>query len=409
MRKFFEEQFGAVEDAIVLGMQVGNELRSRGFGFVTFKEEKTVSAAVEKHFVSIMGKQVEMKSVLPKCLLLIENQKLSPGQHNEEQNHDNEPQPETPNEKITEEAKPEQMSWADRLLLGQPKTCSNELQVQGHISPSRVDQSMPAWFKNFKKWLPFHLKEQSKLREGEYALSSLKGDFRAKFGLELDHASLGYPKLSDFMRSFPDICHMKVGPIGKCGTATHLVLKPNLPKPHDKMKHTLAMTYTPSNATSINESVDSEKSKGCQDLLSGSCEKAIFADSNIMENLAHEYPEVNSDRNNKMPGVPMRLFSFLKPDHLFHGRPWLRNGSDIVGDIYGERGGCVEGIKQNNFRHQQRHLVLDALLRKRNNTSVFFLRDPGFYTVSSELDSVLVLTFNAILLILHLIVLILLT
>ncbi|KAL4600685.1 hypothetical protein ACB092_11G216100 [Castanea dentata] len=345
LRKFFEEQFGAVEDALVLGMQVGNELRSRGFGFVTFKEEKTVSAAVETHFVSIMGKQVEMKSVLPKCLLLIENQKLSPGQHDKEQNHDNQPQPETLNEKITEEAKPEQMSWADRLLHGQPKTCSNELQVQGHISPSRVDQSMPAWFKNFKKWLPFHLKEQSKLREGEYALSSLKGDFRAKFGLELDHASLGYPKLSDFMRSFPDICHMKVGPIGKCGTATHLVLKPNLPKPHDKMKHTLTMPYTPSNATSINESVDSEKSKCCQDLLSGSCEKAIFADSNIKENLAHEYPEVNSDQNNKMPGVPMRLISFLKPDHLFHGRPWLRNGSNMVGDIY-----------------------------------VFFLRDPGFYT-----------------------------
>ncbi|XP_050281658.1 uncharacterized protein LOC126722549 [Quercus robur] len=380
LRKFFEEQFGAVEDAIVLGMQVGNELKSRGFGFVTFKEEKTVSAVVETHFVSIMGKQVEMKSVLPKCLLLIENQKLSPGQHDKEQNRDNQPQPETPNEKIIEEAKPEQMSWADRLLHGQPKTCSNELQVQGHISPSRVDQSMPAWFKNFKKWLPFHLKEQSKLREGEYALSSLKGDFRAKFGLELDHASLGYPKLSDFMRSFPDICHMKVGPIGKCGTATHLVLKPNLPKPHDKMKHTLTMPYTPSDPTSINESVDSEKFKCCQDLLSGSCEKAIFADSNIMENLAHEYPEVNSDRNNKMPGVPMRLISFLKPDHLFHGRPWLRNGSNMIGDIYGERGGCVEGIKQNNFRHQQRHLVLDALLRKRNNKSVFFLRDPGFYT-----------------------------
>ncbi|KAK7852020.1 heterogeneous nuclear ribonucleoprotein 1 [Quercus suber] len=380
LRKFFEEQFGAVEDAMVLGMQVGNELRSRGFGFVTFKEEKTVSTAVETHFVSIMGKQVEMKSVLPKCLLLIENQKLSPGQHDKEQNHNNQPRPETPNEKIIEEAKPEQMSWADRLLHGQPKTCSNELQVQGHISPSRVDQSMPAWFKNFKKWLPFHLKEQSKLREGEYALSSLKGDFRAKFGLELDHASLGYPKLSDFMRSFPDICHMKVGPIGKCGTATHLVLQPNLPKPHDKMKHTLTMPNTSSNATSINESVDSEKFKCCQDLLSGSCEKAIFADSNIKENLAHEYPEVNSDQNNKMPGVPMRLISFLKPDHLFHGRPWLRNGSNIVGDIYGERGGYVEGIKQNNFRHQQRHLVLDALLRKRNNTSVFFLRDPGFYT-----------------------------
>ena len=361
-------------------------MQSRGFGFVTFKEEKSVSTAVETHYVMIMGKQVEIKSLLPKCLLPTESQKLSPGQHDQEQkeqNRDNQPQADSPNENITEKAKLENMSWVDRLFHGQPKTCSNEFQ-ELHISPSYVHQSMPAWLRIFKKWLPCHLKDQSmRFKEGEYALSSLKGDFRATFGLELDHASLGYPKLSDFMKSLPGFCRMRVVPITTGGPATHLVLiPPNLPMPHEEVQHTLTMPCTPSYATSINESVDSNNSKCHQDLLSGSSEKASFVDSKIEEeNRAQKYPKVNSDQNNNIPRVHMRFLSFLKPDPLFHGRRWLRNESYSGGaDIYG---------------HQQRHLVLEALTRKRNSSkSVFFLRDYGFYKVSSELDLALLMNFS---------------
>jgi hypothetical protein len=69
-----------------------------------------------------------------------------------------------------------------------------------------------------------------RLKEGDwYPLSSLKGDFRATCGLELDHLGLGYEKLSDFIRCLPDLCRMKIVPVGR-GPATHMVLLPGLPQ-----------------------------------------------------------------------------------------------------------------------------------------------------------------------------------
>lgn len=377
MGKFFEEQFGAVEDAIVVGIQEGEETKSRGFGFVTFKQEKSVSTAVETHFVIIMGKQVEIKSVIPKCLLLTELQKLSIQQHQPKQNYQYEPQAKIPSEKITEKIEVEQMSWVGRLFHGQPKTCSNELQE--HISPS-FDESMPAWLRIFKKWLPRYLHDQStRFKEGEYALSSLKGDFRATFGLELDHASLGYSKLSDFMKSLPGICRMKTVPIGKCGPATHLVLLPNFPMPHCQLHHTLTTPCTPSSDSDSN-------SKRVQNLLHEHQNDSFIDSSTEEAKPAHECLEENSAQNDTLAGVHLRFLQFLKPDHLFHGRPWLQNVSDVdTRDTHGERRGCVEGVKKKNPRHQQRHLVLEALCRKRNSTSVFFLGDFNFYKVSSKL------------------------
>lgn len=369
-----------MEDATVLGIQAGNEMKSRGFGFVTFKQETSASAAVETHYVMIMGKQVEIKSIFRKCFVFTESQKLSAEQH--------EPQAETPNTKITEEAKLEQTSWVDRLRNGQHKICPNELQ-EHIVSPTSVDQSMPAWLRIFKKWLPRHLQDQTtRLKEGDYALSSLKGDFRTTFGLELDHASLGYSKLSGFMKSLPGLCRVKVVPIGKCGPATHSVLLPNLPMPQQLLQHTLTMPWTPSLATT-NESDDSDSNNSncLQNLLnSWSCENDSFTDSSIEPaNPALEYPDVILAPNDTLPGVHLEFLQFLKPDPLFHGRSWQRNERDVgAGDTHDVRGGQLEGVKGKNLRHQKRHLVLEVLARKRNSTSVFFLGDFDFYKVRSR-------------------------
>ncbi|KAK9271739.1 hypothetical protein L1049_002102 [Liquidambar formosana] len=376
--KFFE-QFGSVEDARVVGVQTGNHLQSRGFGFVKFKHDKSVSAAVQAHYTTIMDKQVEIKSAVPKYQLLTEFQKLPPQQQEEQENNNPlEAQAGVSNEKKTEENRPEQMSWADRLLQGQQKTCSNECQVQ--VSNTSVDQSQPAWLCSFNKWLPKFLKEVSKrLREGEwYPLSSLKGDFRATCGLELDHTSLGYPKLSDFMRSLPGLCRMKVVPVGGRGAATHMVLLPNLPEPNQQLVQPIKMPYMPACSKSLDDSGDGDSYNFKFDMLSDSSDSNFgFPSSSVQEgNSFDEIPEVNSDQKDASPSVYQRFLQFLEPDPLFHARPWLKSEKGGgTGDVYGGR--CEGGEK--NIGHQVRHLVLEALARKRNNTSVFFLREFDFY------------------------------
>lgn len=65
---------------------------------------------------------------------------------------------------------------------------------------------------------------------GRYPLSSVKTDFRSNCRMDLDHAALGYPKLSDFLRSLPGICRMSKVPAGE-GPATHMVLLPPVSRP----------------------------------------------------------------------------------------------------------------------------------------------------------------------------------
>lgn len=89
------------------------------------------------------------------------------------------------------------------------------------------DGPPPPWLIKFKEWLPGFLSEVSqRLKEGEYyPLSSLKGDFRATCGHDMDHVAIGYPKLSDFIRSVEDLVKMKIMPVG-VGPATHMILLP---------------------------------------------------------------------------------------------------------------------------------------------------------------------------------------
>jgi len=62
LREFFEENYGPVLDAVVIGNQAGDQMQSRGFGFVTFKHAASVSAAVEAHYINIYGKKVRRYS-----------------------------------------------------------------------------------------------------------------------------------------------------------------------------------------------------------------------------------------------------------------------------------------------------------------------------------------------------------
>ncbi|KAL2645225.1 hypothetical protein R1flu_012812 [Riccia fluitans] len=83
------------------------------------------------------------------------------------------------------------------------------------------------WLQKFKAWLPTFLDTVYKhLKKGEhYPLSALKGDFHASYELSMDHASLGYGKLSDFIMSLPTLCEVAIAPVGN-GPATHSVLLP---------------------------------------------------------------------------------------------------------------------------------------------------------------------------------------
>lgn len=229
-------------DAIVIGSQAGEHIQSRGFGFVTFKYEESVASAVEAHFVTILGKkvskafhtfnfnecltcrifmQVEIKGAVPRSMLpTLELMKVNihEGISSTKQ--------EDVQEEDREGHRRKQITPWERFLGVQEEKVESQ-----STSLVTLQESSPLWVQKFKKWLPEFLGEVSKrLNEGEwYPLSSLKGDFRATCSMELDHVSLGYFKLSDFIRSMPGLCRMKIVPVGR-GPATHMVLLESLPK-----------------------------------------------------------------------------------------------------------------------------------------------------------------------------------
>lgn len=417
--KFFEEQFGPVDDAIVIFSQIENKIQSRGFGFVTFKEEKSVSAAVQAHYVSMLGKPVEIKSVVPR--LAAESEKLSPQQQGQEKNCRPQLLPQmSSDEMIMEANKPEQGSWLGKLLHGQPKTSPIKPRASKISSPE--DKSMPIWLKAFKKWFPGFLQDLSKHpRTGKYALSSLKGDFRAKFGLELDHAPLGFSKLSDFIKSFSNLCTIKVDPVVKNGSPNHMILQPKFKHRHQLCQcHTLRMSCNSSVSTASDDGGNSKclqdistddggDSKCLQDILTddvgdseclqdlsvddggdSKCLRVLPIDDGAgnlglkktssyrEEKPSHgHHPEVNSAKDASHCIHP-RVLQFLKPDPLFHGKKEF--------DVSSEREQCIGELKgsTNNRRDPQRHLVLEALARKRNKSFSYFLRDFDFYKVRSS-------------------------
>uniref|UniRef100_A0A0E0FDK0 RRM domain-containing protein n=1 Tax=Oryza meridionalis TaxID=40149 RepID=A0A0E0FDK0_9ORYZ len=198
LTEFFTAEFGPVEEAVVIGIRMGDRVQSRGFGFVKFKREEDVISAKETHHVYMLGKRVEVKDAVARGSLPAEIQKTSSFRHH------NQEVPKVTHPLLDGELKEE---YCIRKRQPLPEMC------------------LPSWFFIFRKWLPGFLADAAERLGDRYPLSSLKGDFRAICRMELDHGTLGYPKLSDFMRSLPGICRMGVVPVGS-GPATHMVLLP---------------------------------------------------------------------------------------------------------------------------------------------------------------------------------------
>ncbi|XP_004306153.1 PREDICTED: uncharacterized protein LOC101301323 [Fragaria vesca subsp. vesca] len=434
LRKFCEEEFGSVEDAIVIVTQIENKIQSRGFGFVTFRQEKSASKAMRAHYITMRGKTVEIKSLIPKLVLRAEFEKMSP-QREQEKNFQLLQQK---NENIMEVDNPEQGSWADRLVHGQPTVSSTEPQV----TKSSEDPTTPTWLKVFKKWFPVFLMGLS--NHPNYALSSLKADFRAKFALELDHSSVGYSKLSDFLKCFSNLCTVEMLPISKRRTPTHMILRPKLSRPTRRLLPTLA---TPHNLSLSALVVNGGDSKCLSDLSTsdGGDSKCLHqdlsidncGDSKCLENLTIDtcsdtkclqdltadnavdskcledlsldfggdskciedlsicsagekfgssitshgeqnpspvYPEINSAED-EAHWVHPRFLQFLKPDPLLY---WQKETDVLSGGTDSGKGQCSSGDKGSiNVRHPRRHLVLESLSKKWSKS--YFLREFDFY------------------------------
>ena len=58
LKESFQDKFGPVSEAAVMGSQSGNQVMSRGFGFVTFKNQSSYFEAVRQHFIILFGKKV---------------------------------------------------------------------------------------------------------------------------------------------------------------------------------------------------------------------------------------------------------------------------------------------------------------------------------------------------------------
>ncbi|XP_002991038.2 uncharacterized protein LOC9633771 [Selaginella moellendorffii] len=182
---FFEQNFGPVLDAVVLPFHSADGQRGR-FGVVTFKNKNAFLEAIRMKSGYIFGKKAMIDIVEAR----VSRDLLPPADENSKR-------------QFGEDAPP-------ASLMHSP--------------------SLPPWAQRFRDWLPGFLAEVSKrLAKGEaYPLCSLKGDFRATCGLEMDHASLGFEKLRDFIRAWPEICEPKLVPVGS-GPATHIVLERVMP------------------------------------------------------------------------------------------------------------------------------------------------------------------------------------
>jgi hypothetical protein len=229
-----------VEEAVVIGLQIGNRVESRGFGFVKFEREKDVISAKEAHLVYMLGKRVEIKDAVARAYLPSEEQRTTSRKYIQE------------------------FPKANHTVL------DGEL-IEEHGPQKRrplPEKCLPSWFFIFRKWLPGFLRDETERLGERYPLSSLKGDFRATCRMELDHASIGYPKLSDFICSLPGICRMCVVPVGS-GPATHMVLLPPFSRPkyvpllepisfhHDELPESVSDNHSPRSPLTTNMTVDS--------------------------------------------------------------------------------------------------------------------------------------------------------
>lgn len=215
---------------------------------------------------------------------------------------------------------------------------------------SFLGTSVPPWLKKFVKWLPRYLRDASEsYGKTGYPLSSLKADFRAVFGMDLDHASLGFPKLSDFINSFPKLCRMKVVPIGKSGAATHWVM---LPSKCSQLKGRPPEPLIISNNDSL--SLNKPKASSTPDLI---CSGSFIEQTPVSKTLKPE-PEPE----------PFLATSYSNHAHVSKTLKPEPEPEPFLAASYSKQ-------------HQLKHPVLETLVKIRNSTSVFFLREFDFYQV----------------------------
>lgn len=364
-------------DARVLEMEIGGQVISRGFGFVTFKHEKSVDSAVEAHYINVWGKKVEIKSAIPKCLLPQEHSSDEPQQvqHTIQQQEDTQLQylQESNSSKSEKSTEGEMMSWADRVSQGQPEQQpTKELKACTTPLPAGGGRDMPVWLTTFKKWLPQFLKEMPKnSREGEfYSLSSLKADFKAIFGLELDHASLGHSKLSDFLKSLPGLCSLKVVHTGG-QVPNHMILLPNesrppplvIPKKDLPTPCSATPVHEPNDGSLVSQNIGLTKIASEGDTHSNTRSEINVDITDVKKVNGKMSLGMNPNFSVIVPPHNHRFLQFLEPDHVFLGRTWLGTG----------------GFKALDEQFRPKHLVLEALARKRKE--VFFLKNIKFYNV----------------------------
>ncbi|KAL1203244.1 E3 ubiquitin-protein ligase XBAT32 [Cardamine amara subsp. amara] len=231
---------------------------------------------------------------------------------------------------------------------------SKEAEVaQSHsASPTKADdeetvrilgKSVPPWLKKFVIWLPRYLQDTSKsYKKTGYPLSSLKADFRAICRMDIEHASLGFPKLIDFIKSFPKLCQMKVVPIGKHGAATHWVMFPTKSK-CSHLKGRPPEPFIINKVDSVASPIKPKTSSTPPDLkLLQEVHDSITLPDVEFIHQAHDSKTFKAAPEAEPQPLPLATSSYID-------------------------------------RRKLKHPVLETLARIRNSTSVFFLREFDFY------------------------------
>uniref|UniRef100_A0ACD5Y670 Uncharacterized protein n=1 Tax=Avena sativa TaxID=4498 RepID=A0ACD5Y670_AVESA len=272
LSKFFAKEFGPVEEAIVITLKIDDRIQSRGFGFVKFLKEKDMVRAKEAHHVYVLGRRVEIKDAVARPFLP-ELQRGNSLRHN-----------------VRESTRVTKNEMEDEL--------ADEKYYLGKRRPL-PEKCLPSWFFIFRKWLPGFLVEATQRYGERYPLSSVKTDFRSSCRMDLDHAALGYPKLSDFLRSLPGICRMCVVPVGK-GPATHMVLLPPVSRPkyvpllepysfdHDELPESVSDHQSPRSPLSPNITEDAPHNTDSQ-------HGDASSESNVQSQHDDEYSRSNAE------------------------------------------------------------------------------------------------------------------
>ncbi|XP_024006856.1 uncharacterized protein LOC18012966 [Eutrema salsugineum] len=261
---------------------------------------------------------------------------------------------------------------------------------------SFIGNPVPPWLKKFVNWLPRYLRDVShSWRENGYPLSSLKADFRAIFGMELAHSSLGFPKLIDFIKSFPKLCHVQSVLVGKSGPATHWVMLPSKcsqlqgrppkpliikkndslsPKPEASSNPALTYMQQAHDSKTLKQILNDDalspnklKVSSTPDRICSGSFKQQAHDSKTLEPEPEPQPSLAASYSNYhlLKHPVQETASYNKHIQPAHVSKTLKPEPSLDAS--------------NSYHHQLKHPVLETLARIRNSSSVFFLREFDFY------------------------------